>query len=321
MKRFLVVAIFGATVLAVPSANLAAKGRCGDLSSFDSDSLDPESLRALVVFHRERETDAIAAARGLGANVVVTHSAPDEATAAAARAAGVGYIAYLSTAEIDRAWEDPAVHARYAAMRGVGGVYFEDADVLEGYTSVEDQARAYRRLKELFPRALAIHPTRLDPILFDAEYLDAIYRPELTDVVTPYYYPVGTTLFGWFSEGDAWSGMLEPMLRELAGRTPAGKPILPVLQGFEQEGFPVGAAFVAEQFDAYRGVWPGNQSAAIFEWGGSPDPSPDSPLVGLAFRPELAAGTRRLFRALQRAAASESCTEKSIDSTVRRGTR
>ncbi len=303
-------ALFAASVFGAAAANLPGQGRCGIFRP--SDSLDPELLRALVVFNREREANAIPAARGLGANVVVTHSAPDAETAAMARAAGVGYIAYLSTAEIDRAWEDPAARSRYAAMSGIGGVYYEDADVLEGYTTAEDQSRAYRRLKELFPFALAIHPTRLDPMLFDAGYLDAIYRPEFTDVVTPYYYPVGTTFFGSFGEHDAWDGLLEPMLRELARRTPAGKPLLPVLQAFEQEGFPVDERFLPAQFEVYRRVWPDNESAAVFEWGGSPDPTPESPLVGLAFRPALAVGTRRLFRALAREVACSMNSDKEV---------
>jgi len=288
----------------VASGLFAAAGQtkspCGVLRA--SDSLDAGSLRVLVIFDREREGEGILAARGLGANAVVTHSAPDEATAALARSAGVGYIPFLSTASIDRAWEDPAARARYAAMKGIDGVYFEDDDVdlIEGYTSVADQARAYERLKALFPRALAIHPTRLDPMLLDAGYLDSIYRPDLTDVVTPYYYPVGTTFFGSFGEHDAWDGLLEPMLRELARRTPTGKPMLPVLQGFEQLGFPVTAAFLPAQFDVYRRVWPDNESAAVFDWGDSADPTPESPLVGLSFRPALIAGTRRLLRSLER---------------------
>jgi len=299
MRRLVIVSIFAAGVFAAP-AELAAKLPCGFVRA--ADSLDPESLRVLVVFDRERETEAIPAARGLGANAVVTHSPPDEATAALARSAGVGYIPYLSTAAIDRAWEDPAARARYAAMTGVGGVYFEDDDVdlVEGYTSVADQARAYQRIKALFPHALAIHPTRLDPMLLDAGYLDAIYRPDLTDVVTPYYYPVGTTFFGSFGEHDAWDGLLEPMLRELARRTPAGKPLLPVLQGFEQVGFPVSADFLPAQFDVYRRIWADNESAAVFDWGDSPDPTPESPLVGLSFRPALMSGTRRLLRSLHR---------------------
>ena len=292
--------LFAAGSVVAAAANLAAKSPCGVLRA--PESLDPASLRVLVIFDRERETEAIPAARGLGANAVVTHSPPDEATAALARSAGVGYIPYLSTAAIDRAWEDPAARARYAAMKGVGGIYFEDDDVdlIEGYTSVGDQTRAYQRLKELFPRALAIHPTRLDLMLLDAGYLDAIYRPDLTDVVTPYYYPVGTTFFGSFGEHDAWDGLLEPMLRELARRTPAGKPLLPVLQGFEQLGFPVGTDFLPAQFEVYRRVWPDNENAAVFDWGDSPDPKPESPLVGLAFRPALMAGTRRLLRSLER---------------------
>ncbi len=298
MRRLVIAALLASAGFASAVGDLLTRERCGAVRP--SGSLDPESLRALVVFHREREQDAIAAARGLGANVVVTHSAPDEATAAAARAASVGYIAWLSTEEIDRAWEDPTASARSASMEGIGGVYYEDAEVLEGYTSVEDQSRAYRRLKELFPHALAIHPTRLDPMLFDAGYMDAIYRPEFTDVVTPYYYPVGTTFFGSFGQQDSWEGLLEPMLRELARRTPAGKPLLPVLQAFEQDGFPVDAQFLPAQFDVYRRVWPDNTSAAIFEWGNSPDPTPESPLVGLAFRPALADGTRRLLRVIGR---------------------
>ena len=297
--RFWLFAFFAASGL-FAAAGRASKSPCGDLRG--PDSLDPESLRVLVIFDRERESEAIRAARGLGANAVVTHSPPEESTAALARSSGVGYIAYLSTAAIDRAWEDPAARARYAAMNGVGGVYFEDddADLVEGYTSVADQARAYQRLKELFPRALAMHPTRLDPMLLDAGYLDAIYRPDFTDVVTPYYYPVGTTFFGSFGEHDAWDGLLEPMLRELARRTPPEKPMLPVLQGFEQVGFPVDAEFLPAQFDVYRRVWPGNENAAIFDWGDTPDPTPASPLVGLSFRPALMAGTRRLLRSLDR---------------------
>jgi hypothetical protein len=313
MRKLVIASLFAAGWFIAAAANLTAKSPCGVFRP--AESLDPDSLRALVVFHQEREGDAIAAVRGLGANAVVTHSAPDEATAAAARAAGVGYIAWMSTAEIDRAWEDPLARARDAAMQGIGGVYFEDADVLEGYTSADDQSRAYRRLKELFPHALAIHPTRLDPMLFDAGYLDAIYRPEFTDVVTPYYYPVGTTFFGTFGEEDAWDGLLEPMLRELARRTPAGKPLLPVLQGFEQDGFPVDAQFLPAQFEVYRRVWPDIGSAAVFEWGDSPDPTPESPLVGLAFRPELGTGTRRLFRGLARESA---CSMDSDRPVIRR---
>lgn len=312
MKRYLGFALGALSVAGgfFAAARLAAITPCGGVRP--ADPLDPRSLRALVVFHREKEAEAIPAARGLGANAVVTHSAPDEATAAAARSAGVGYIAFLSTEEIDRAWEDPAARARYAAMKGVGGVYFEDPDVLEGYTSAEDQSRAYRRLKELFPGALAIHPTRLDPMLFDAGYLDAIYRPDFTDVVTPYYYPVGTTFFGSFGEDDAWDGLLEPMLRELARRTPAGKPLMPVLQGFEQEGFPVGSGFLPAQFEVYRRVWPDGESAAVFEWGDFPDPTPESPLVGLAFRPDLARGARRLFHAIARESACSVDSEKPV---------
>jgi hypothetical protein len=294
------------------AARLAAISPCGSGGARPADPLDPRSLRALVVFDREREADAIPAARGLGANLIVTHSAPDQATAAAARSAGVGYMAFLSTADVDRVWEDAETRARYTAMDGISGIYYEDDTILEGYTSPEDQERAYRRLKQLFPRALVIHPTRLDPMLLDSGYLDAIYRPDFTDAVTPYYYPVGTTFFGSFGEHDAWDGLLDPMLRELARRTPPGKPLLPVLQGFEQEGFPVGADFLPAQFAVYRRVWPDNESAAVFDWGDSPDPTPQSPLVGLAFRPELAAGTRHLFHMLVRESACSLDLEKPI---------
>ena len=177
-------------------------------------------------------------------------------------------------------------------------MYYEDESALEGYTSPDAQRDAYAFLKALLPGTLILHPLRLDPIATDAGYLDAVFRPQYTDALVPYFYPVGTTSLGTFTEGDDWESVLEPLLREVEGRAP-GKPVLPVLQAFEQRGFPVGAGFLARQLDAYRSVWPAITNAAAFEWGSPSDPGP---LVGFSLRDDLREGLATLFRDLARAA-------------------
>lgn len=192
---------------------------------------------------------------------------------------------------------DPAARERLASVPDISGIYYEDDESVEGYTSPEDQRRTYETLKEIFPGALVLHPTRLDPIAFDPGYLDAVYRPDYTDAVTPYFYPVGTTILGTAAEADSWQPRLESLLSEIARRTPGDVPVLPVLQAFEQDGFPVDAAFLARQFEVYARVWPGNENAAAFWWG---DSAQDAPLVGFAFRPRVWEGVRTLFRRLAR---------------------
>ena len=256
----------------------------------------PFAIRAVVVQNESKVADVLPLLAGLSANTLVTHAPPDVSTAAAARARGLRYIAWMTTEEIDRTASDPVAAALLASMPGLSGVYFEDADAVEGYTTPEDQRRAYEALKAMRPGLLVLHPLRLDPIAWDPGYLDRVFRPESTDMLVPYYYPVGSTGFGSFQEEDSWDAVLVPFLAEVARRAP-DKPVLPVLQGFEQLGYPVGADFPQRQLAAYRTVWPEVSSAAMFEWGLSEG---DAPLVGLGFRPSLAAGVRALFRTLAR---------------------
>lgn len=254
----------------------------------------PFAIRAVVVQNEGKVRDVLPLLAGLSANTLVTHAAPDPSTGTAARARRLRYIAWMTTEEIDLAASDPAAAARLASVPGLSGVYYEDAAAVEGYTTPEDQRRAYGELKAIRPDLLVLHPLRLDPIAWDPGYLDRVFRPELTDMLVPYYYPVGSTGFGSFQEEDPWEAVLVPFLSEVARRAP-DKPVLPVLQGFEQIGYPVGADFPERQLALYRTVWPEISSAAMFEWGLSED---DAPLVGLGFRPSLAAGVRALFRNL-----------------------
>lgn len=292
--RFLGAAVAAFSFFAAGTLSAGNPG-CPDFT--ERGPLDPWNLRVIVVEQPERLADALRAVRTLGANTLSTHSAPDAATAAQARAAGVHYIAYMTTREVERVAADPAARDRLASVPDVSGIYYENDETVEGYTSPEDQRRTYETLKEIFPGALVLHPTRLDPIASDPGYLDAVYRPEYTDAVTPYFYPVGTTVLGTAAEEDSWQPRLEFLLSEIARRTPGDVPVLPVLQAFEQDGFPVDAAFLAKQFEVYARVWPGNGNAAAYVWGGSAE---DAPLVGFAFRPRVREGVRTLFRRLAR---------------------
>ena len=177
------------------------------------------------------------------------------------------------------------------AIPGIFGFQYFDEDVPEGYASPATQERAYTILKELFPAALVLYATRLDPIATDPTYLDLYFRPEYTDLVTPYFYPVGTTALGTQEEGDAWEARLRSLLTPVRARTPEGKDVLPVLQGFEQTGYPVGASFPLRQLGVYREFWPESRNVAAFWWGGPFA----GPLFGLSDRPVLRNAFRRLF--------------------------
>lgn len=273
-------------------AGAVPPGGCGDRAL----PTDLSSLRAIVVQTPAEVAGALPRLPALGANMIVTHAAPDGATGRSARAAGLGYTAWMTTREIEIARYDPAVARSLLAVPNLSAVYYEDESAVEGYTSPEAQRDAYTFLKELLPGTLVLHPLRLDPIATDAGYLDAVFRPQYTDALVPYFYPVGTTLLGTFAEGDDWEGVLEPLLREVERRAP-GRPVLPVLQAFEQRGFPVGSGFLARQLDAYRSVWPEITSAAAFEWGSPSDPGP---LVGFSLRDDLREGLTALFRDLER---------------------
>jgi hypothetical protein len=252
-------------------------------------------MRGVVVQNAERTGDALAAAVRLSANTLVTHALPDRATGEAAVAARLRYLAWMTTAQIETAAAGPDSRARFASVPGLTGVYYEDESVPEGYTAAEDQRRAYETLKRLRPGLLVLHPLRLDPIAWDPGYLDRVFRPEFTDMITPYFYPVGSTVLGSFRQEDAWEDTLTPLLAEVERRAP-GKPVVAVLQGFEQVGYPVTADLLSRQAAAYRSVWPALAGAAVFEWGLS---AADAPLVGMGFRPKISAGSGRLFREMR----------------------
>jgi len=192
----------------------------------------------------------------------------------------------MSTHDVARAVSDPFYAFQVRSVPDLAGVLYEDDDVPEGYASPQTQEQAYGILKAFFPGAFVLHAMRLDPIAWDPTYLDAIFRPEFTDLVAPYFYPVGSSVLGTYTEDSAWEGQLETLLRAIAQRMPAEQGVLPVLQGFEQIGYPVGRSFPTRQMDVYRRVWPRNENAAIFAWRiGVPQP-----LIDLADLPLLQRG-------------------------------
>jgi hypothetical protein len=267
-------------------------------SQFNPAVFNASAIRAIVVEGHEHDADVFEAARALGANTIVTHANPDAETAALAHAHGLFYIGWMSVDDLSRAEDDPVFAARLASVHPLAAIYYEDGAAPEGYASVAAQERSYAEGRRIFPCALILHPTRLDPIATDPGFLAGYYRPEYTDLVVPYFYPVGTTVLGTFSEGDAWLERLASLLAPLVRATPEGKGLLPVLQGFEQIGYPVSETFLSAQMAVYGAFWPSNRNAALFEWGST---ALDAPLVGLGFRPALQAGASRLFAGLSTA--------------------
>lgn len=233
----------------------------------------------------------------LGANLVARVGPPGPDTDEAAGSGGLAYIAFLSTDEIQSFAGDPARVAEARAEHNLAGFFYWDASVVpEGFTSPEAQQRAYTTLKGLFPDKLVLYPTRLDPIIWSPDFLDRYFRPTFTDLVTPYFYPVGTTFIGDAQEEDGWQERLETLLAALAPRVPAGKGILPVLQGYGQQGYPLSARFPAAQLIVYRHFWPDLHSVAVEAWEFPPG---SEPLIELADLPILQKGFCGLFAALE----------------------
>jgi hypothetical protein len=254
----------------------------------------------MVVFERdEQDPAAWRAIRDLGANVVATLRPPSRELDVLASAAGLTYLAYLTTQEIDVFALDAARIAEARAERSLAGFYYLESSVLEGFTTPEAQQRAYSTLKQLFPDKLVLYPTRLDPIAWSPDFLDRYFRPEFTDLVTPYFYPVGTTILGEARESDAWPQRLGELVSALAFRIPPAKDLLPVLQGFEQVGYPVSPHFLSRQLAVYRASRPDDSNAAVFAWKFSP--AETGPLIEIAGRPDLQEGVCNLFTALSRA--------------------
>ena len=262
-------------------------------------ALPPDGIRMVVFEREEQDPAAWAAIRDLGANVVATLRPPSFVLDELATGAGVTYLAYLTTAEIEVLAGDTVRIAEVRAQRSLSGFYYLDAGVPEGFTAPEAQQRAYRTLKALFPEKLVLHPTRLDPIVWSFDFLDRYFRPEFTDLVAPYFYPVGTTILGEAFETDPWSERLTELVSALASRVPAGKAILPVLQGFEQIGYPVSPHFLSRQLAVYRAWRPDVSNAAVFAWKFSP--AETGPLIEIAGRPDLQRGVCELFTGMARA--------------------
>jgi hypothetical protein len=253
-------------------------------------------LRCLVLQRSDLDPAVWRAIAALGANLVVTAGPPAPETDQAAGMAGLAYLAFLTTEEIPSFAGDPARVAEARSERNLAGFYYWDAGISqEGFTTPEAQQLAYTTLKGLFPDKLVLYPTRLDPILWSPDFLDRYFRSAFTDLITPYYYPVGTTFIGEAREEDQWRDRLATLLAALAPRIPAGKGILPVLQGYEQPGYPVSARFPAAQMMVYRQFWPDLADAAVEAW----ELPGTEPLVELADLPTLQNGVCGLFAALE----------------------
>lgn len=252
------------------------------------------AIRAVVLTVGEEDPSVLDGVRALGANAVFTFARPSASASAAAAAAGLEYFPFVSVRDADRLLADDDYRREVLAIPGIAGFHFRDEDVLEGFTPPEEQERAYSILKALFPDRLVIQATRLDPIAWEPGYLDGYFRPQFTDLVAPYFYPIGTTVLGDAQESDPWEVRLASLLAALALRVPADARVLPILQAFEQEGYPVGPEIASRQLDVYRTIWPGAEDLAAFWWG----EGTDEPLTGLRDHPELRSGFARLFLGL-----------------------
>jgi len=252
------------------------------------------AIRAVVLTVGETDPSVLGGVRALGADTIVTDARPSLAASAAASAAGLAYVPFLSVSDVDRLLYDAAALDALRSIPGIAGFHYRAEDVIEGYTRPEDQQRAYAILKALFPGALVLYATRLDLVASDPAYLDGYFRPQFTDLVAPYFYPVGTTPLGVYRESDPWEERLASLLEALAARVAPGQGVLPVLQAFEQEGFPVGPELASRQMAVYRTIWPETPDVAAFWWGaGVP-----YVLTGLEGRPLLRSGFTRLFLGL-----------------------
>ena len=274
--------------VAIAAATRLAADDCQARASFE-----PNALRVVVVLAGEDDAEVARGVSALGANGIATLTPPRAETASAAQGAQLAYFPRLSTREIANLPSEASKVDAIRRMTSIAGFQYLDESVLEGYETPETQARAYGILKSLFPDRLVIHAIRLDPIATTPGFLADFYRPEFTDLVAPYFYPVGTTVLGMQKESDPWEDRLRSLLEPLAAATPAGKPVLPVLQAFQQAGYPVGGRLLQRQLDVYASLWPENRNVALFWWGG---PTYE-PFLGISDLPMLARGARRLFGA------------------------
>ena len=107
---------------------------------------------------------------------------------------------------------------------------------------------------------LVIDPTRLDPMLFDAGYLDAIYRRSSRTVARPTTTRLGRPYSG-ASANKLLGRALAPMLRELARGL--GRQAAAARPPGVRAGRPDDARFLPAQFDVYRRVWPDTEAGRV----------------------------------------------------------
>ncbi len=253
-------------------------------------------IRCVVMERDDMDPAAWQSIRALGASMIAKAAPPSAETDRIAGLAGLSYLALLSTDEIQSLAGDTARLAELRGERNLAGFYYWDVNAVEGFTTPQAQQTAYTTLKSLFPGKLVLYPTRLDPIAWSPGFLDGYFRPEFTDLVAPYFYPVGATPLGPFREQDPWQAQLSLLLGALAARVPGGKDVFPILQGFESPGYALTAGFPAAQFEVYRRFWPGLASAAVEGW----EFTDLEPLLsGLSGLPSLQEGVCGLFAGLQ----------------------
>jgi hypothetical protein len=127
----------------------------------------------------------------------------------------------------------------------------------------------------LFPTLLVLFALRVDPVQADPTYLDNYFRPQYTDLLTPYWYPVATTILGPFQYSDPWEAktlaLLTPFHQRMLDMGLA-RGVFPVLQSYEQAGYPIlDSNFAQRQANVYATLWPENRNAATFDWSDSSD--------------------------------------------------
>jgi hypothetical protein len=256
---------------------------------------NPAGLRVVVVAQGETDGAVLREIKAFGFDTIAGNGPASLETALAAQDAGLSYLGFISTRDAGRLATDPEFRSSIGAVASIpsfAGFHYLDEEVEEGFTSPGDQAAAYAALKAAFPGKLVLYPLRADLVATDPRYLEDYFRPDYTDLVVPYFYPIGTTTLGAFSCDGDWRRLLSRLLAPIRLRVPPGKGVLPVLQAFEQAGFPVDEDFPRSQMDAYEELWPGNPNFASFAWFTISDHS-----TGIAGSPTLRAGFRRLLEA------------------------
>jgi len=228
---------------------------------------EKSGLKALFVScNTEESVKELKALRRAGFNTIVTSSPPTVSTLENAKKAGLGVIAYISTASAKALSQD---RQAYRLLRQITtapnfmGFHYANEAGVEGRTSAFDQRYTYSLLKTMFPSALAITFLRVVLGKIDEKFLDECFCPEATDLVVPYFYPVGETALGDVKNEFLWETTLNSLLLPVYIRLQSWslrwgivRPVMPMLQGFEEPEYPVDDRFIARQMSVYTHLWP-----------------------------------------------------------------